>query len=353
LHIVHILNRFSITASALDQIKLSLRDGHKISLIIGKSDNINLNKDFKNLNLIELKGDFFSFDSYKELLNIIKNIHPDIIHTHHGKSGFVATLVGKKLKIPTLIEDGAQRDNYTLPSRILFTLTEILSDKVVFVSKAVQNSLSWIEKLLINQKKCKVIYYGVDTPKVNDEEKKRIKNKFNIKENEKIITHTGRMVPVKQQDKIIEIFSKMLKKDNHLKLLIVGDGPLKEKLFKQVKNLKIENNVIFTGLVQREEVYSILSISDYFIMLSKTEGHSVSLLEAMSYGAIPILSKIESFQETISDNLAVFVDENNYNIDEIFKKLNQIQKDEVKEFYNNRYSEKIMMEEYYNFYRNY
>jgi glycosyltransferase involved in cell wall biosynthesis len=345
MHIVHILNKYSVTASALDQIQYTLRDGiYDVSLVVGPSEMDSIsNSEMSRLNIHVLKNNIFSISGFFELRRIIQKIDADVVHSHHAKSGFIASILSRSLNIKSIIEDGAKRNNYKILTRILFTLTEVLSNKVVFVSKSVKNSLSTLERWLIPNKKTVVIYYGVDVPDVSKQAQREFRDKFNLEDDSIVLSHTGRFIPVKNQDKIIRLFCKI--KTNKMKLVIAGDGPLKTELTTLVDELKLKNQVIFCGMLKRNDVYTLLSISTYFIMLSKTEGHSVSLLEAMGYGCVPILSKIDSFTESVNKNCSVFVDDK-YEHKSILENMLTIDPKSVKEYYELNYSSEKMMKEY-------
>jgi glycosyltransferase involved in cell wall biosynthesis len=134
---------------------------------------------------------------------------------------------------------------------------------------------------------------------------------------------------------------------------MVGDGPKRDYLESIVRRLDISSNVVFTGLVDRDRVYRILSVSDFFIMMSRTEGHSVSLLEAMRYGCVPVLSRIPSFMETVDSDVAIFLENN----DQLFRDVQaaaanlQQRKKLVRSYYRRQYSFETMMDNYYGVYK--
>lgn len=351
MHITHVLNRASLTASAINIINCSLKDGYKVSLITQSIDPKFLNLVSLGLNINILKNPFLSYRGLIELYNLVKEINPSVLHCHHAKSGLLVVIICRFLKIPSLVEIGAQRQNYSLVNRILFNLVQMIANQTVFVSNSVKKSLNFIEKIITKSSNSKVIYYGVDVPSIGTNEQRLFKNKYSLNDGSVIVSHTGRFVPVKRQLEILKIFAEILKIYNgDAKLLIAGDGPLKEELNRETERLKIENSVIFLGMIERTEIYTMLSISDYFIMMSKTEGHSLSLLEAMAYDCIPLLSNIDSFNETISSECAIFIPKEGLSFLE-FKKLLKIEKQQSsREFYKSKYSEGIMLDAYYKLY---
>jgi N-acetyl-alpha-D-glucosaminyl L-malate synthase BshA len=104
--------------------------------------------------------------------------------------------------------------------------------------------------------------------------------------NEKIITHISNFRKVKRIPDIIRIFHKIQQKIP-AKLMMVGDGPEKEKAEILCQQLGILDKVIFFG--NSHEIDKILSYSDLFLLPSETESFGLAALEAMAWG-VPVIS---------------------------------------------------------------
>jgi glycosyltransferase involved in cell wall biosynthesis len=87
----------------------------------------------------------------------------------------------------------------------------------------------------------------------------------------------------------------------HVKFVILGEGSQKSRLIHLSRELKIEGCVEFEGVVSREKLLSYYRNSDIYISTSKSDSTSVSLLEAMSFGAIPVVADIPGNREWIED----------------------------------------------------
>ncbi len=98
------------------------------------------------------------------------------------------------------------------------------------------------------------------------------------------IVFTGSLKPIKMHAVLIVAFSRLIAKYPGLKLLLIGDGYLKEKLVQQVNNLGLVSNVEFMGYQNRDVLFDIYSKSVIFVMPSENEGCPNALLEAMSCG---------------------------------------------------------------------
>ena len=105
----------------------------------------------------------------------------------------------------------------------------------------------------------------------------------------------GRLVKRKGQDKLIKALPKIKDEFPNVKLILVGEGPLRKKLSKLVKKLQLEDNVIFTGRVSYEELPKYFRVGDIFAMPARTrnfglevEGLGIVYLEASATG-LPVI----------------------------------------------------------------
>lgn len=164
-----------------------------------------------------------------------------------------------------------------------------------------KKSYSWVRSLKINDKNIvlapnasKIIYNKKNIDKI----KASIIKKYKLK-NKKVVLYLGRLIDRKGLDYLIEAFSKI--KDSESKLIFVGGGDfyklgeksIESKLKKQVKNLGIEDNVVFTGEVDHSETAAYYSVADVFTYPSITkrisEPWGLTLNEAMQF-SLPIIS---------------------------------------------------------------
>ncbi|MEC8457788.1 MAG: N-acetyl-alpha-D-glucosaminyl L-malate synthase BshA [Bacteroidota bacterium] len=103
---------------------------------------------------------------------------------------------------------------------------------------------------------------------------------------EKIISHISNMRTVKRIPDIIDVFYKIQNKEDAI-LLMIGDGPEREKAEQQAKDLGIYSKVKFLG--KTIEIKKLLSISDLFLLTSATESFGLVALEAMA-AKVPVIS---------------------------------------------------------------
>jgi glycosyltransferase involved in cell wall biosynthesis len=177
---------------------------------------------------------------------------------------------------------------------------------------------NFIDKVIVadefNQKRFKELYgmdseiinYGVDydffSEKIEPTDKYDLKDSF-------VITQVGFIHPTKNTKFTYEIFKEVLKKIPNAKLLLVGKeiNPYAEELRNQIMQDGNIGNVIFTGVINREEVRNIYNLTDIVLMPVKSQGSWLSPFEAISAGCIIIVSKEMTASSILEENGLAFV----------------------------------------------
>ena len=123
--------------------------------------------------------------------------------------------------------------------------------------------------------------------KFNETIRNKLRKELNI-ENKFVIGHIGRMAPPKNQKFLLKIFREVKKEKNNAILLIIGDGPLRNEIEKEIDNLNIGDSVILLGV--RNDVPELLMAMDVFVLPSLYEGLPVVCVEAQAAGLRCMLS---------------------------------------------------------------
>ena len=165
-------------------------------------------------------------------------------------------------------------------------------------------SSEWFYSKKIRKKKCVVIPNAIDIKRFsfNLESRKRIRDIFNISNDEILIGHVGRFNPQKNHKYIIEIFQKYLKKEPKAKLMLIGEGPLKKEILLLIKQKKLSKRIIVCG--NRDDINDFYSAFDIFLMPSLYEGLPLVGIEAQASGCRVIFSdKITTEVKIIPDTI--------------------------------------------------
>lgn len=144
-------------------------------------------------------------------------------------------------------------------------------------------------KYFYGNKKSTIIFNGIETADFkNAGDVQSYSKLFDAENVEHLLVSVGRLSPQKNPDFAVEIISELKKIRSDFKYIWVGGGELETELRQKVKELGIENNVIFTGV--RTDVKDILVCCDCFLMPSLFEGLPFSLVEAQAAGLPCIVS---------------------------------------------------------------
>ncbi len=175
-----------------------------------------------------------------------------------------------------------------LKSKIKYKISLKLCDSIVAVSKQVEQDQIKIynvnpEKICTIPNYCNKEYILESMEKYDiDEEDKK------VFEGNKVIITIGKLKEQKGQWHLIRAFKKVIEKNKDAKLVILGEGKLKNYLKKLIKQMNLEDNVYMLGH-KNKNIYTYIKKSKIFVFPSLFEGMSNVMLEAMQCG-LPIIA---------------------------------------------------------------
>ena len=126
--------------------------------------------------------------------------------------------------------------------------------------------------------------------RITAEERQKKRRSLGIAEDDQVLINLGRLGGEKNLGELLELFAEARKQNDSLKFLIVGDGPAREGLQEQAKELGIGEHVIFTGMVPPSEVQNYYQLGDVFVSASTSETQGLTYIEAAANG-LPLLCR--------------------------------------------------------------
>lgn len=223
---------------------------------------------------------------------IIRQQKPDMIIAERTTSyGFLAALSGLK---PSAIAQQGKTDLWPEDS-ITIPLKRIIQN---YAFKKATLIHAWGPIMEEHMKKSKVDLSKVLVlPKGINLEKFENKNTANPNKISAIVSRS--LLPEYRHDVILKAFEILHKKGIDFSLTVVGNGKQFPFLKELVKELNIENKVIFTGIIPNTELPEQLQKSNFYVSMPITEGVSASLFEAMACGCYPVVSDISGNQSWV------------------------------------------------------
>lgn len=265
------------------------------------------------------------------MINTIKDWKLDIIHSHTEFGvGIFARLFAKQFNIPLVHTYHTLYEDYThyithgyfdkSSKKIVEYLTKFYCDKTANELIVPTNKIYKLFKEKYEfQKNIHIIPTGIEVERFFEEnvDKKLVQTlsrKLEFQKKDFKLIFVGRLAAEKNVEFLLKAHQRLIKNCPNIKLLIVGDGPDKEKYEQLAKELQIDKNVIFNGKASWEEIPYYYHCADLFVTASTTETQGLTVIEAMSAGKVPVCIKDESFLGTVTNELngLIFNSEDEY-----------------------------------------
>ncbi len=222
-----------------------------------------------------------SLKGIKELCKILKEIKPQIVHTHGAMSGRIAAkLTGAKAVFTRhSVFPPSPKISKGIGKAINGFVNNKTADKIIAVAEAAKDNLT---DTGVSEKKISVILNGVGRLRLyNSEERKKVREDFGIAEGQKAAAIVARLNTVKGHKYFVDAAKMVIDKGIDAKFIIAGTGDEEENIRNQIKELGLENNVIMAGFINNVE--PLMNAMEIQINCSfGTEATSLSLLEGMS-----------------------------------------------------------------------
>ncbi|MEY2671117.1 MAG: hypothetical protein RLZZ577_1433 [Bacteroidota bacterium] len=314
------------------------RRGHEIHFITYSQPVrlalLNPNVHYHEVNVPEYP--LFHYQPYElalssKLVDMVKLYKIEVLHVHyaipHAYAGYMAKQMLKDEGIDIPMVTTLHGTDITLVGNHPFykpavTFSINKSDFVTSVSQSLKDDTL---KLFNIKNEIQVIPNFIELDKIKKEDKSPCQRSVMANDEERIITHISNFRKVKRIPDIIGIFNK-IQKEIPAKLMMVGEGPEKEKAEHLCRELGIQDKVIFFG--NSNEIDTILCQTDLFLLPSKTESFGLVALEAMACGVPVISSNAGGLPEVNKDGFSGYLSEVG-DVDGMAKNAMKILKDDA------------------------
>ncbi|MDD3859679.1 MAG: glycosyltransferase [Bacteroidales bacterium] len=276
--------------------------------------------------------------AYYKIKNIIKRYKPDIVHTHASQAGYLGRKAAISLGVPVIVHTfhGHVFHSYfnKYSTAVFKKLERDLAKKtsaIIAISELQKYELCNIHKIA-PENKFRVIPLGFDLDRFQEnylEKRQNFREKYNIADDEIVISIIGRLVAVKNHPLFIKAISNIKKKTSKkIKAVIVGDGQLRNGLIELAYSLgltcsypeeQIPNpDIIFTSWIQEADV--VFAGSEITALTSFNEGTPVSIIESQAANTPIVTTNVGGVENVVLKNKTALLAEND-NLEDFTAKL--------------------------------
>lgn len=227
--------------------------------------------------------------NYKQFKKILKEGKYDIVHSHADSGNAYFLKIAKECQVSVRISH-SHNTNYTIKNKLRILLNEFQKRQIKrYATNLWACSYKAAEWLYGSKENVEVIHNAINIKNYafSEDDRKQIREVYELG-NRYIIGIVGRLDYQKNHYFILRVMEKYVEVNPKAKLMVIGDGKLRDELIRLTESLSLQNNIIFVGQV--ENVIPFYSALDVLVMPSLFEGLPVSAIEAQISGLPCIIS---------------------------------------------------------------
>jgi glycosyltransferase involved in cell wall biosynthesis len=238
---------------------------------------------------------------FMNLVAMLRRRRPDLVHTHKYKDNILGTAAAAAVGIRNVVRvvhgmtepfSGmayVKMMGYESVDRLI---TRLKVKRLIAVSEDIESDL----RRCYGAHKVVQIHNGINLSRVKvTQHREHMRRSLGFQYGDRVIGTVGRLTPVKGHNILLQAAGSLIRKRGNVKVLIVGDGPLKATLTQLIHDLRIEKEVVLAG--QRDDVYDLVNCMDVFVLSSFHEGIPMVLLEALALKCPVVASRVGGIPE--------------------------------------------------------
>jgi glycosyltransferase involved in cell wall biosynthesis len=328
--IVHIITRLILGGAqenTLITCKLLEERGHDVTLITGPAIGPEgelfeqtKNQKYKVVVIDQLRRAIEpvkDFISYKKIKRYLRQLQPDIVHTHSAKAGILGRFAGYSLKnewgqnLPAVIHTihGLAFHPYQCNwlNKFYITVEKSATKRTdFFISVADAMTEQALAAGIGRPEQYVTAYSAIEEDSflqsIPQEQIKEFRRKYEIPEESIVLVTIARLFMLKGHDYIIESAKQLSKQFKNVVWLFVGDGNLLDDYKQQVRQLGLADRIKFTGLLSPSRIPLAIQSSDILVHCSLREGLARTLPQAMLCGKPAISFDVDGAREVVNEN---------------------------------------------------
>ena len=319
MHIVHYITRL-IIGGAQENTLLTVEDQHhlfgdRVTLVtgpgVGPEGTLEERARLGGLDLRLIDASrraihpWYDWQTYRQLVRLLRELKPDLLHTHSSKAGIIGRAAAEKLRIPCVhtIHGSAFHFGQSWFAYHLYQGLERWAgrrtDKFISVCDAMTEQ--YVAAGVAPRDKFVTIYSGFDVdPFLSPPRPPQVvRDELGLKPEHVVIGKVARLFPLKGHEYLLRAARAVVDRCPDVRFLIVGDGTLRSQFEAELESLGLRNHFVFTGLVPPAKVPELIHAMDVVVHTSVWEGLARVLPQGLIAGKPVVSYDIDGAREVV------------------------------------------------------
>jgi glycosyltransferase involved in cell wall biosynthesis len=319
MHVVHYITRL-IVGGAQENTLLTVEDQHhlfgdRVTLItgpgLGPEGSLEERARQSGLDLRIINASrraihpWRDWQTYRKLLELLREIQPDLLHTHSSKAGIIGRAAAARLKLPCVhtIHGAAFHVGQSVIAFQLYKWLERraapATDKFISVCDAMTEQ--YIHAGIAPREKYVTVYSGFDVEPFLKPARSPavVRAELGLKPDEIVIGKVARLFPLKGHEYLLKAARSVVEQCPNVRFLLVGDGTLRRQFEAELTAAGIRDRFVFAGLVPPSQVPELIHAMDIVVHTSVWEGLARVLPQGLIAGKPVVSYDIDGAREVV------------------------------------------------------
>jgi glycosyltransferase involved in cell wall biosynthesis len=253
------------------------------------------------------------WQAYRQLIRVLRELKPDIVHTHSSKAGIIGRAAAAKLGIPvvhTIHGASFHRGQSALAFRLYQMLERYAARWTdAFISVCDSLTAQYVAAGVASEGQFTTVYSGMEVEPFLDPPRPReqVRAELGLSDEHVAIAKVGRLFHLKGHEYLIQAARQVVDQHPNVRFVLIGDGILRQQFEQQIADLDLTEHFILTGLVPPDRIPELINACDIIAHTSVWEGLARVLPQGLLAGKPVVSYDIDGAPEVVLNGKTGFL----------------------------------------------
>jgi len=245
------------------------------------------------------------WSSYRRLVSVLRDLKPDVVHTHSSKAGIIGRKAAAAANVPvvhTIHGASFHRGQSALASTVYRSLERWAARRTdAFISVCDSLTDQYVAAGISPRDRFTTVYSGMDVdPFLNPpRERNEVRQELGLKPEHVAVAKVARLFHLKGHKFLIEAARQIVDRSPNVRFVLIGDGILRAEFEQRISELGLSDHFILTGLVPPEQIPELVNAADIVAHTSEWEGLARVLPQGLIAGKPVVSYDVDGAREVV------------------------------------------------------